>query len=232
MGKIRFTIFRHRLRNHRTGYSGRVKAIGTISYDQLINRVADMHTTVSRSELLACFADSDTMIVRLLQEGYNVLTGLVYYTATVQGDFKDESDYFDRSRHHLKPLVLPTKRLNKSLRDAEVEKVLVEKPHPLPWACHDQASGTDNYLLTPGGTARVSGHNMNFEQEDPQQGIFFVDELKIRTQVEQIYWKDQAALVFVVPNLAPGKYQLTVRGRQRNSEQVREGALEEILTVL
>jgi hypothetical protein len=46
----------------------------------------------------------------------------------------------------------------------------------VPQNYHDIPSETRNNTLTPGGVARLTGVNLKFAPDDPEQGVFFLAE--------------------------------------------------------
>ncbi|MCB0175299.1 MAG: DUF4469 domain-containing protein, partial [Anaerolineae bacterium] len=78
---------------------------------------------------------------------------------------------------------------------------------------------------------KLRGHNLQFDEADPQQGIFLVAEDQTRTRVEVVLHNTARELIFLVPNtLASGSYTLEVRARYGN-DNIRAGVLESTLNV-
>jgi hypothetical protein len=175
--------------------------------------------------------DYEAQIVALVRDGFNVRTGLVCYGTVVEGPFADESDSFDPARHRLKARTIAGHRLRRALRDAELEKRLVDKPKPQPLTFLDLASGRKNTVLTPGGDARLVGRNLRFAPGDPRQGVFFVAADGSETRVERVSWNAPSHLIFCIPDLAAGAYGLEVRNIPRDGQELRSGRMDTVLIV-
>ncbi len=228
---IKYTIFRHRLRNHRTGYSARVVSSGTVNYDELVEMVAKNHTTITKADTLGTLENYEQLIVDLVREGKTVVTRHAIYQPVIQGDFDGVDDRFDWSRHEIGVRVRAGKRWRRALTDIHVVKVDVDQPQPSPKDFWDLTTGQHCGVLTPGGQGKLQGHNLRFAEEDPQQGVFFVDQDRRATRVESLTLNDPSLLIFAIPALVPGQYVLEVRCTIRGGEVVRAGRLHEELRV-
>ncbi len=228
---IKYTIFRHRLRNHRTGYSARVVSSGTVNSEELANLVAKRHTTITKADTLGVIENYEELIIDLVRDGKTVVTRHAIYQPVVQGDFDGADDRFDRSRHKIGVRVRAGRRWRQSLLDISVIKVDVDEPRPHPKDFWDLTTGRLCDVLTPGGQGKLQGRDLRFAVDDPQQGVFFVGEDKRATRFESITLNDPTCLVFFIPALAPGRYSLEVRCTIRGGEVVRTGYLTEKLTV-
>ncbi len=228
---IKFSIVKSKLLHNPTGYAARVIPARTVDFAGLVDRVADSNTSVTKSDALSVLEDYHRIIEKLLCDGMNVLTPHAHYHVSMKGTFNDEADTYDASRHQLLARITPGPRLRKALRDVQVEKELTEGPRPWPLTYVDVTSGERNGLVTPGGHGRVVGQNLAFDPADPLQGVFFLSATGGETRVAELAWIMPGHLIFNIPALAAGEYQLEVRAAWGNPPQVRTGTLDQVLTV-
>jgi hypothetical protein len=65
-----------------------------------------------------------------------------------------------------------------------------------------------------------------------QRGQHRVDSAEVETRVAAVAWNKPSQMIFTVPILAAGEYELVVRAILKNTTKVREGKLDAALTVL
>ena len=68
------------------------------------------------------------------------------------------------------------------------------------------------------------GFRLKFDETDPEQGIFFISENGPSVHVEVIGANQPKKLLFMVPELIEGTYQIEVRARFGDN-MIREGRL-------
>jgi hypothetical protein len=100
---------------------------------------------------------------------------------------------------------------------------------PCPEAYFDAGSSTRDQLLTPHNIGKLTGYYLRFEPlDDPTLGVFFLGnggETRAPTYSENM----PGRLHFLVPDLAPGEYELEVRASHNG--RLHRGMLDAILTV-
>ena len=86
--------------------------------------------------------------------------------------------------------------------------------------------------MPPNGVASLRGIRLNFNQNDPLQGIFLIDTGKNEYRVSRILTHKGTHIVFQLPGeLVPDEYSLEIRMISKNSKKIRKGTLTEKLTV-
>ena len=135
--------------------------------------------------------------------------------------------------HCLAVQVMAGQRLRKGVpADVELVKRYSPKNAPLPQRYADTRSGTFNEALTPGGTGWLQGQRLSLDPRDPQQGVFLVHTVdKTVTRVEEVTKCAGTEILFLVPALPAGNYQLEVRAAFNDNGDIRTGTLEPRLTV-
>ena len=77
----------------------------------------------------------------------------------------------------------------------------------------------------------IEGRRLQFDRDDPAQGVYFVGEDGTATPAVVVGRNMPSELSFLVPDLAPGVYTLQVRAVARRGTEVRTGKLKAPLTV-
>ena len=228
---INYATFENNLTSDPDDYTALVISKGTVEIDGIIERMLESGSTVVKADIISVLEDYETAIANLLLEGMNVNTPSCNYTVSVKGVFDSAVDSFDSSRHQLLPSISAGKRLRKVImeRGALVKQEAVKK-YPNLQEFIDTATGEKNSAATSGGLGQIVGHRLKFEATDPAQGIFFIAEDDSETHVESIAKNKPSELIFLMPTLASGNYQLAVRARF-GQDDIRTGTLEQTLSV-
>ncbi|MCB9104755.1 MAG: DUF4469 domain-containing protein [Anaerolineales bacterium] len=228
---IDFGLHKNKLTNGKEQYRATVLTKETYTLNDVIDRMVEQNTTLTRQDIMAVLDLFFYTVMMLVLEGNSVLTPLVNLGVSIAGNFRSADDTFDRKRHKVKARVNASKVFkDKVEQQAQVQQQKPNRPMPQPGECIIPNSA-DNRTLTPGGGMKLRGHNLQFDEADPQQGIFLVAEDQTRTRVEVVLHNTARELIFLVPNtLTSGSYTLEVRVRYGN-DNVRAGVLESTLSV-
>lgn len=113
------------------------------------------------------------------------------------------------------------------------QKVTAEKPRSVLVHYVDNATESQDEVITPGAGASIRGSLLKYDEADPEQGVFFVKSDGTVTKVtEKLMRNKPGELIFIVPNgLSSGSYRVEVHTRLKNVKELRMGALAANLTV-
>ncbi|SMO79331.1 DNA-binding domain-containing protein [Fodinibius sediminis] len=223
--------------NHMTSDPDDYMAVSSNSETYTIEDVYEHMTregsTITRAEALAGYEEVTQGIINLVREGNSVVTPLAHYSSSIKGVFRGEEDDFDASRHQVSVNMSTGRRMREVAGDIPVQKVPVRQRQPAPVHFHDNASESRDAIITPGRGARITGSLLKFNEEDPQQGIFFVNtadgsESRVASQLLR---NKPGELIFVNPGLPAGTYRLEIRTTLGDTADLRTGALSSALTV-
>jgi hypothetical protein len=167
----------------------------------------------------------------LVKLGYRINTELVNIGVSIKGNFVNEEDAFDRSRHNVCITASPGLLLRNTADQLQLVKkeTVVLGPNPLQYT--NPNNGDSDEILTPGGLGKVTGRRLAFDPDDPQQGLFLVAADKSETRADAYGDIAPRKLVFLVPaGLASGTYILEVRALFNNTD-LRSGKLQQPLQV-
>ena len=214
-------------------YTARVQTAGRADLESVVNHMVARGSTVGRADILSVLDDFCSAVELLVQDGYTIVTPVVNARPTVRGTFEGPLDSFDPNRHRLVVRVTPGVRLKKGVPNgAQLVKRYGAKNLPLPQRYTDTRSGTHNDILTPGGTGWLQGQRLTLDGADPEQGVFFVNDAdKTATRVEEVTKSAGTEILFLVPTLPAGTYNLEVRAAFNDNGDIRTGKLEPLLTV-
>jgi len=233
---IRYALFENKLM-HATGneFVAMVSASGTADFEAIAARMADMGTTVTKSDILAVFEDMSKAAVSLLADGFNVnFDGLCNFKCSVKGVFDGPTDSFDASRHSLHVNASIGNRIGKEvINNAEIAKSEAVIPTPAPAEFVDTASGTVNNLLTVGNIGTINGWRLKFDPAAADEGIFLIADDGTEIKAVSVATNKPSQLTFLVPDLAgfSPEFGLQVRSRMANPDgRLRTGRLEGSLT--
>lgn len=206
----------------------------SLTLEEVFEQMSSRGSTVTRAEALSVFEELCLAIVQLVKAGNSVNTPLFNISPSISGVFDGDDDTFDASRHKVKLRINPGSRLREVERQISVEKVSAERPQPTPLRFYDNTSESQDDVITPGGGARLVGTLLKYDEDDTQQGIFFVNtSTSAATRVNgKLLRNKPGELIFVIPNeLVPGAYRMDVRTVMKGTKALRTGALPYELTV-
>ena len=230
---IKYALFENHLSGAPDTYRALVQAKDTATLEDVIERIIDRGSTVTRADIVSVLEDYHGTIANLLLEGMYVNTPIANFKVSVGGIFDLPSDTFDPGRHKLRAAVSPGKYLKGQIAGrGRAVKGEATSPKPNLVAYTDRHTGEINGSVTAGGIGQVTGYRLKFDPADTAQGVFFVNSQGDATRASAIGLNNPGTLIFLVPaGLAPGEVQLEVRAAF-GQEDVRTGTLKQTLTVL
>lgn len=210
-----------------------IKNRDTYDLDRIIDQMVERRAGITRGEALAMLELFMSEIEYILKNGGVVNTPLFYAQCSISGDFKNQEDRFYPSRHKVKINLRPGKRLKALPDNIKTNKVKSNVPAPLLTGYISMGNGSENSLLTPGVMGIIRGKRLQFDESDPEQGVFLLMEgSNHRFKVEEIFKNSFSQLYIKVPgDLKPGSYQLQVRSNLK-TKTLRSGTLDAILKVV
>jgi hypothetical protein len=198
--------------------------------DQMISR----GSTVTKAEALSVFEELSLAMENTLKEGNSIKTDLFKIIPTISGVFANDEDSFDPERHEIRLRINPGLRLRETENKITVERTTGIRPQPTPIHFDDYGSETQDDLATAGKTGRITGSLLKFDDNDPLQGVFFIN--VANGNVKQVTGKfvknKPGELIFANPSdLTTGVYRLEVRAILPGTKNLRTGTLSYELTV-
>lgn len=231
---ISYVLAENNLTDEPNSYVARVQPTGTAELENVIQRMIERGSTVTKADILSVLEEYYSAIESMVLEGMNVNTPMVNYSASIKGIFNGATDSYDPSRHQVAGVVNSGKRYRKTVRErAQTTKREARKPTPNLVVYVDVNSGERDSLLTPGGMGQIIGHRLKFDPADPAQGIFLIAANGVEARIPTVGKNTPGELMFLIPPMLPaGEYTLQVRAALYDGETVRSSALSAILTVV
>jgi hypothetical protein len=214
-----------------TAYRALVKQRRKYTLGQVIARVVRRGPSLTDAAVLGILELFMEEVTKILEEGGSVTTPLFKAQCSIAGKFTGPEDYFLQNRHQVKVNLSPGILLKEMASQARPHKTDGHLPRPLVEVFSDMGSGNNNSALTPGGPAFIKGARLQFDADDPEQGIFFEDGARQLFKATQVLRNVYSQLVLMVPsNLPGGTYRLLVNSKLK-TKQLRSGELGHRLVV-
>ncbi|NER13384.1 DUF4469 domain-containing protein [Leptobacterium flavescens] len=213
---------------------GRIQVRGSFSEQNLLDRMTQRGTGISREDMQATLDLFTKVVVDSLTEGWAINTRLANYKPGIKGIFNGATDPFDPGRHHFRATLSEGVELKNKMRVASGERVTVPLPAPFLIQYTDYGSHTVDSTLTPGNIGEINGQALKYNPENENEGVFLIPEAGgDATRVESVSILTEGRLMFMVPtSLAAGEYIMEVRKAYTNEASIRTGTLHHTLVVL
>lgn len=200
---------------------------GTVESDELIRRIAENNTTLTEADTLACLNVMEEVITELIADGKKVRTpfGLFYLAASGTAEEVDEpftplnaesghsvNLHFCADRDFTDHAVALAVITREEWKDVEV---------PVIYTVSD-GSGTEAPSYTPGGIIKIKGRRLSYNEEKPDEGVFFTDTNGSAVRAQQIFHNKPTLLIVQIPEeLTSGMCTVQVMARIGGSKDAR-----------
>jgi hypothetical protein len=208
---LRFGLVENHLTDDPDDYSAMVTDNDTVTDDQIIDDMVERGSTVTKADILSVLEEYGASIQRYLRNGYQVNTDLFRLYPSISGVFHGRNDSFDRSRHQIKLSLNAGSRLKDVVPDIDVQRVEINEVTPVIQRVEDLKTHSVDSDISPGNILSVKGAHLKFDESDPEQGVFFIDESGHATRAENIAKNKPSELLVFVPESLSGSYHIEVR---------------------
>ncbi|MDR1223556.1 MAG: DUF4469 domain-containing protein [Tannerella sp.] len=185
--------------------------------DQIIDRIMQRGTTLTRPDLLAGINAYQEEHGYIVEEGNGFNTGLITAGPGILGKFNSVTDSFDRLCHKTHYSVNFSRAIQEKVAKIKMSKVQAPNTGPVIAAIRDGVSGLTDGTLSTGGVLDITGSRLKVYPDLPDDGVYFIDsggnEYKASTLVEN----KPSRLIVMLPSLPSGSYTLEVRTHFINS---------------
>lgn len=228
---IKYYLHDNKLAASYTHQKAVVISNGTRTMDDIIDEAMHRGTLVTRTDMVAVSHLLFEVMGDFTAEGYSVVTPFLNARPCVKGRFDNDKANFKNGEHKVKPILTPGVELRKKFEKVKMKRVHATNPEPSPLRLTDKKSRAHNELLTPGGTAILTGQRLSFKEEDETEGIFLTDASRATVRVSDVLNITPRECIFIVPEtLTPGQYTLTVKSRL-GKRTLKDGQLPHYLEV-
>ncbi|RKE04405.1 DNA-binding domain-containing protein [Marinifilum flexuosum] len=223
---VRYGLGLNHLTEDPGDYLAVVTECTTSNAKKIMERMMGKGSTVTKAEGLSVIEEFEYAVVEEVKEGNIVSTDLFRISPSISGVFKDENDSFDPSRHSIKLNISPGPRLQEIISKIELKKVAISTAEPVIEKFVDLKGKAVNESFTPGQMASIQGSFLKFDEEDTNQGVFFIAADESETRASDFIKNKPSELMFFVPDeLTSGKFQLEVRTILHHSKVLKKARL-------
>jgi hypothetical protein len=216
---LKYTVQANRLKNDGSCYA-RVKRQKLVTEKRFIE-LLKRETALEEFDLRIALEKAQATILDRLLEGDAVQTPLGIFHLTAKGGMASKKDFFDPQENEGQYLVInyrPTSYMKKAVGDFDdLEKIKSTIPKPI---IHEMVSreGEDQDGFAVGQLVSIYGEDMVFDDEQEDEGVYFVAEDGSRSKVTWPLKESSKAIHLKVPELEPGAYEVVVLTRMNTSE--------------
>lgn len=152
-------------------------------------------------------------MMELIESGNKINTGYFMAQANVKGSFNSLSDKYDPQRHSVDISFWPgaLSRGRASKMKAEIQDV--GSLNFGIWRITDVQTGLEVRKLVMNRVIIISGEKIKITGDDPKAGLYLINTEsgnEIHFSASDLYKNGNAKIMFIVPELLPGNYQLKI----------------------
>jgi hypothetical protein len=164
--------------------------------------------------------------------GNIVETPLGRFSLSICGPFESLDDSFDHNRHYVKVNCRKGDAIKIDPTKLSFEKVKQTQVKPFIDHVLDYSTMEENATITPGGAAEINGELLKMDTEDPEQGLYFIQN-GTTTKVDVLIRNLPSDLMFNIPSSrTAGEYQLEIRTKVHKTDKTLKSSLfQHLLTV-
>mgnify|MGYP001791527648 CR=1 FL=1 len=182
-----------------TDFRASVQSGKSVTEEELIEMIVMHNTGITESVARKMIAEYMLALRFFLGKGRSVNTPLLNSSYSISGVFTDEEDAFDSSRHQLNLNFTPGMGVKDVVETVSTEKVEATVSQPTITSYFDTESGSKNEVLTANEMGRINGKRLKFDDTDPTQGVFFVNDKKKDFKVTKFAAHRPSKLIFKEP---------------------------------
>jgi hypothetical protein len=203
--------------------------------DQIIDRIMQRGTTLTRPDLLAGIRAYQEEHGYIVEEGNSFNTGLLNAGPDIAGKFNSVTDGYDHSRHKTRYSVSFSRSIQEKIAKIKMNKVQAPNTGPLIAAIRDGASGLTDGTLSAGGVLDITGSRLKVFPDLPDDGVYIVAPDGVEYKASTLVENKPSRLIVMIPELPPGTYTLEVRthfiGNATPGKQLRKAQFAKLLNI-
>lgn len=221
---LRFGLRPFLLNNSKNKYTAVITDNETVSEKEIIEAMIAKGSTVSKAEALAVIEEYEAAVCKAIEEGKNVNTRMYKIHAAIKGVFESEKEIFDRKQHSIQINIKAGNRLKQCVENIKLEKISLNDNVPLLLTIQNLHTKESEQRFSANHVISIRGKRLKFDQQDPNQGIFFLNEDDLEFRVDNLIKNKPSELIFIVPEKISGnQFILEVRCMFPNASQLRIG---------
>lgn len=194
-----------------TDFRASVQHGKAVTEEELLEMIVLRNTGITVSVAKKVIFEYGQAMRHYMEKGRSINGSLLNSQFSISGVFTSEEDVFDPNRHELHLNFTPGSAIKDVVDHVSVRKVEAIVGLPVISSYFDTESRSKNDTLTPDEMGRIIGKRMKFDENDPTQGLFFVNDKKKDFAVVKYGECMPGKILFKVPALAAGVYTLEIR---------------------
>ncbi|MGQ1891510.1 DNA-binding domain-containing protein [Thermophagus sp. OGC60D27] len=206
-----YRLIKNPLKNSNENYIAVIHGNRTITEKELMDHMVNQGSTITMADVKAVLEALQKAIIFFLREGVNIKTRLFNFRLSIRGTFDSEEDYFTPSRHQLYVVCSPSKHLKEALSIVTPKRLNTLPMTPIIRRITDLHTNTINKLITANNVILVEGSRLKIDPNDPEQGIFFIDQNKNEIRPQKIHTNTPSRLLLSLPEDMHGPVEVEIR---------------------
>lgn len=215
-------------------YFGRVRSKGTLDNAAIASRIKKEGSEYQTETIIELLNRADRIKGEGLAQGYNINTGFINARLGISGVFYEE--VFNPKQHQLNATVNLSANSRELIEETKVTILGQAQTGPVLLKVVDSFTGEVNAQITPNNAITLYGDRIKIEGTDDYQeqvGLFFINLAdQSRTKVTQLVSNENKAVIFMVPALSSGNYELELVTQRSRNTMLKEPRTERLETVL
>lgn len=208
---IRYYLQKNAIAANPEHLKARVLPTDSLDHKAIVKAMLKTGSTITEADIEAVMTTFYAVVARKVAEGNNVNLPIANFRTSITGIFKGSTDQLDPGRHTPKAKVLPGKLLREMVAGADLEKTRRGPPEPQLVDYRDVTSGQINSIVSPNGIGVLAGAFLNFNPINDAEGLYFRHSDGMEFKVILFSELMNKKLVFQVPQLTAGNYELELR---------------------
>ena len=233
---LKYTLTQNTLNTASQDYIARPIDADSHDIDDLLEKMTEAGSTVTRTDLLAAFNLISEAFALVIKQGGTINTDLFKSSFSITGTFDDATEHFDPKRHQLHLKLRPGKALQRALQQVQLHKAAAPERRPHILEVRDSTTHSRNDRITPGGAIQLVGSLLKIEGTDAGVGVFLHATDGSSSHKADVLIQNKPSLVIAqLPDaIPPGSYQLSVGTQYSGAHTLKEPrstAFDRLLTV-
>lgn len=208
--------------------------VENFSIEDVINQITGPGSILKKTECRAVIYAFLDQVADNAGKGIGMVSPYLMITPGLSGVFLNDQDSFDGSRHSRELHINPGTLLRKSIENMEFEKIPFKEKRPVIVRAMDDKTNVINHTITPGHLLVINGEQLKVtDTEDKNQGVLLIDSASGKaTRITHLKTNNPKTIEAYVPDAQPGgTYQLVIKTIYPNCKTLKEGKLDQPLTI-
>jgi hypothetical protein len=205
---LRHGLVENRLTDDPDDCTAMVTDNDTATDEDIIDDMVEHGSIITKADILSVLEDYGASIQRFLRNGYQVNTEFFKIYPSIAGIFLNKDDTFDHNRHQIKLSLNAGNRLKDVVNSIDVKKVNINEVTQVVQRVENLKTHSVNSEFTSGNIVTVRSSNLKFDESDPEQGVFFIDESSNVTRADNVAKNKPSKLLVFAPEGLTGTFQI------------------------